>query len=91
MNTGTKQNRCLRVDCVTHLNTCECVYLQYVCVCLFVVDSQFEGHPSSEFVSLTAFGQSVGIDFTLHADVGVQRGVQELHGHQRLSVVHLRY
>lgn len=60
-------------------------------VCLFVVDPQFEGNTSSELVPVAAGGQSVGVDLTLHVDVCVQRGIQELHGHQRLSVVHLRH
>lgn len=57
---------------------------------LFVVDPQFEGDASGKLVPVAAGGQSVGVDLTLHVDVRVQRGVQELHGHQRLSVVHLR-
>lgn len=51
------------------------------CVCLFVVDSEFEGDASGELVPVTAGGERVGGHFTLHVDVCVQRGVQELHGH----------
>lgn len=64
--------------------TCLCVFLCVClcqCVCLFVVDSEFEGDASGELVPVTAGGERVGGHFTLHVDVCVQRGVQELHGH----------
>lgn len=63
---------------------CLCVFLCVClcqCVCLFVVDSEFEGDASGELVPVTAGGERVGGHFTLHVDVRVQRGVQELHGH----------
>ena len=65
--------------------------LTRVHVRLFLVDPEFEGDSSGELVPLASSYQGVGVDFTLNVDVGVHRGVQELHSYQWLSVVHLRH
>lgn len=90
--------RCVQVCKDVYLGAtgvCRCVQVSVqvcvqVCTDLFVADSQPEGDPSSKLVPLVAGGQRVGVDFALYVDVRVQRHVQELDGHQRLSVVDLR-
>lgn len=53
------------------------------------VDSEFEGHTTSELVSIIVCGNVGSVDAALHIHLHIRGHIQELHGHKGLCVVHV--